>query len=173
MLNFYVAEKVTQKLRILLIKLRKKYLQCDLRSQMNQGDGRPPHTKISLRYFLYPAKSLRHWLIPSRNIDGQAFLQFTRWLKGKLYLSPFWGRSNEYQNLLGTYWQKVNCLSGSVGLRQFNRIHKNGLKGFFKRSNWMRVFCSITFKAKSCQLCGFDRKQRIVRFFILGYSKKI
>ena len=60
----------------------------------------------------------------------------TEWLQGGLSLSSIRGRSNEYQELLGTYGdlvveRKLSPLSDSAALSQLNTIHKKGSINFF------------------------------------------
>ena len=57
----------------------------------------------------------------------------TGWLQGRLSLWSFRGRSNEYKEFFGNLVvkSKLPRRSGSVALRQFNPIHKNGPSSFF------------------------------------------
>ena len=87
----------------------------------------------TLYVFLVLQSSKNNWLVP-----GQLFI--------------FWGRSNEYQEFVGTYW--LLSRSGSATLKQLNPIKKKG--GHFFFFFFKKVTCHL-----SVQLLLFTNIHRL------------
>ena len=66
----------------------------------------------------------------------------SRWLQGRLSLSSFRGRSNEYQEFRGTLWLKVNCLLlvAQQPWGSWTSSIKRGYKIFKSNSYWNKVW---------------------------------
>ena len=69
----------------------------------------------------------------------------SRWLQGRLSLSSFRGRSNEYQEFRGTLWLKVNCLL--LVAQQPWGSWTSSIKGVIK-------FFKVILTGTRCEICS-------------------